>query len=137
MLPRTHAPTHPLPRTHLRSYAHTLSRTLAPTHARSHAHPYAPTRSHTLPHTSQGHVKLADFGLAKEGIEDAISGANSLCGTPEYLAPEILDKQGHGLASDWWNMGMVLYEMLTGLPPWYVSASVVVATGGGTSTQLT
>ena len=70
---------------------------------------------------AEGHVKLADFGLAKEGIEDAISGANSLCGTPEYLAPEILDKQGHGLASDWWNMGMVLFEMLTGLPPWYTT----------------
>ena len=68
-----------------------------------------------------GHVKLADFGLAKEGIGDATSGAYSLCGTPEYLPPEILDKHGHGLASDWWSMGMVLFEMLTGLPPWYTT----------------
>jgi serine/threonine protein kinase len=64
---------------------------------------------------------LADFGLAKEGVDGAISGAFSLCGTPEYLAPEILLKKGHGLASDWWNLGMVLYEMLTGLPPWYTT----------------
>ena len=68
-----------------------------------------------------GHVKLADFGLAKEGIESTVEGAKSLCGTPEYLSPEILDRKGHGTASDWWNLGMVLFEMLTGLPPWYTT----------------
>ena len=41
-------------------------------------------------------------------------------GTYEYLAPEVLARKGHGKAVDWWNLGMVLYEMLTGLPPWYV-----------------
>eukprot|EP00605_Chrysophyceae_sp_TOSAG23-4_P002551 GSChrysophyteH1.ASY1.ANO1.2816.1 assembled CDS len=65
----------------------------------------------------QGHIKLADFGLAKEGIVGPAEGAHSLCGTPEYLSPEVLDRQGHGTAVDWWNLGMVLYEMLTGLPP--------------------
>jgi serine/threonine protein kinase len=65
--------------------------------------------------------RCSDFGLAKEGVDGATSGAFSLCGTPEYLAPEILLKKGHGLASDWWNLGMVLYEMLTGLPPWYTT----------------
>jgi len=69
----------------------------------------------------QGHIKLADFGLAKEGIRETTEGTNSLCGTPEYLPPEILDRRGHGTAVDWWNLGMVLYEMLTGLPPWYTS----------------
>jgi serum/glucocorticoid-regulated kinase 3 len=68
-----------------------------------------------------GHIKLADFGLAKEGIVNAAEGAHSLCGTPEYLSPEVLDRQGHGTAVDWWNLGMVLYEMLTGLPPWYTT----------------
>lgn len=68
-----------------------------------------------------GHIKLADFGLAKEGIVAAAEGAHSLCGTPEYLSPEVLDRQGHGTAVDWWNLGMVLYEMLTGLPPWYTT----------------
>ncbi|KAL7682281.1 putative GPCR kinase, Phox domain, protein kinase-like domain superfamily, PX domain superfamily [Plasmopara halstedii] len=71
--------------------------------------------------TSDGHIKLADFGLAKEGIHDGVNGTNSLCGTPEYLPPEILDRLGHGTSVDWWNLGMVLYEMLTGLPPWYTS----------------
>lgn len=71
--------------------------------------------------TTDGHIKLADFGLAKEGIHDGVNGTNSLCGTPEYLPPEILDRLGHGTAVDWWNLGMVMYEMLTGLPPWYTN----------------
>ena len=68
-----------------------------------------------------GHVKLADFGLAKENVEAADRGARSVCGTPEYLAPEIIDKLGHGTAADVWSFGMVLHEMLTGLPPWYTT----------------
>ena len=45
--------------------------------------------------------------------------AKSVCGTPEYLAPEILLKVGHGKAVDWWTLGSLIYEMLTGLPPFY------------------
>jgi len=65
-----------------------------------------------------GHVKLTDFGLSKEGIKDNFS-AKSVCGTPEYLAPEILDKKGHGKAVDWYSLGALMHEMLTGLPPFY------------------
>lgn len=65
-----------------------------------------------------GHVKITDFGLSKEGILDNFS-AKSMCGTPEYLAPEILDKLGHGKAVDWYSSGALMYEMLTGLPPFY------------------
>lgn len=68
---------------------------------------------------SEGHVKLADFGLAKENMDDPVQGAYSVCGTPEYLSPEVINKHGHGTAVDWWNLGMVVYELLTGLPPWY------------------
>lgn len=64
-------------------------------------------------------MKLGDFGLAKDNIWDPVSGARSICGTPEYMAPEVLNKVGHGSAVDWWGLGMLLYEMLTGLPPWY------------------
>eukprot|EP00411_Alexandrium_monilatum_P020149 CAMPEP_0175251506 /NCGR_PEP_ID=MMETSP0093-20121207/35697_1 /TAXON_ID=311494 /ORGANISM="Alexandrium monilatum, Strain CCMP3105" /LENGTH=328 /DNA_ID=CAMNT_0016545771 /DNA_START=70 /DNA_END=1056 /DNA_ORIENTATION=+ len=66
----------------------------------------------------EGHVKITDFGLSKEGIEDNHS-AMTMCGTPEYLAPEILDKKGHGKAVDWYSVGALTYEMLTGLPPFY------------------
>lgn len=67
---------------------------------------------------AEGHIKITDFGLSKEGVLDNRS-ATSMCGTPEYLAPEILDKKGHGKAVDWYSLGALMYEMLTGLPPFY------------------
>jgi protein-serine/threonine kinase len=65
---------------------------------------------------SKGYAKLTDFGLSKEGIKDNQS-AHTFCGTPEYLAPEIVDGKGHGKAVDWWSVGAIMFEMLTGQPP--------------------
>lgn len=70
---------------------------------------------------SHGHVKLGDFGLAKDNIRHPYKGARSRVGTPEYMAPEILQQFGHGFCVDYWGLGMLLYEMMTGLPPWYTT----------------
>jgi serine/threonine protein kinase len=65
-----------------------------------------------------GHVKLTDFGLAKEHLNSsAIS--YSFCGSPEYMSPEMLRRQGHGRPVDFYSLGALLFEMLTGLPPFY------------------
>lgn len=62
---------------------------------------------------SQGYLKLTDFGFAK-----VIEGRTyTLCGTPEYLAPEILLQKGHGKPVDWWCLGILIYEMLVGIDP--------------------
>ena len=70
---------------------------------------------------SQGHVKLGDFGLAKLNVRHACEGAKSRVGTPEYMAPEVIQKQSHGFTVDYWGLGMLVYEMMTGLPPWYTT----------------
>ncbi|GMI15811.1 hypothetical protein TrLO_g2724 [Triparma laevis f. longispina] len=70
---------------------------------------------------ADGHVKLGDFGLAKDNICHPTQGATSMCGTPEYMAPEVLQQKGHGFSVDWWGLGMLTFEMFTGLPPWYTT----------------
>ncbi|TKS77320.1 Serine/threonine-protein kinase [Collichthys lucidus] len=67
---------------------------------------------------SQGHVVLTDFGLCKEGVEPEGT-TSTFCGTPEYLAPEVLRKEAYDRTVDWWCLGAVLYEMIYSLPPYY------------------
>ncbi len=67
---------------------------------------------------AQGHIKLADFGLAKENVTDNKI-AQSFCGSPAYLTPEMVNRKGVGKAADIYGVGAVLYEMMSGTPPFY------------------
>lgn len=60
-----------------------------------------------------GHIKLTDFGLSKENF-NANSRSYSFCGSPEYMSPEMLSRKGHNLSIDYYSLGALLYEMLTG-----------------------
>jgi len=62
-----------------------------------------------------GYSKLTDFGFAK--ILEPGTRTYTLCGTPEYIAPEVLLNKGHGKAVDWWTLAILIYEMVVGQPP--------------------
>jgi serum/glucocorticoid-regulated kinase 2 len=107
------------PETWTRFYAAELLLALAHLHSKGII--YRDLKPENVLLDAEGHVKLGDFGLAKAGITHPYKGATSMCGTPEYMAPEILQGLGHGFCADYWGLGMLTYEMMTGLPPWYTT----------------
>jgi len=93
---------------------------------------------------ADGHIKLVDFGFAKrlgnsklhmtkwraadKGtlIDNDKGETYTLCGTPEYLAPEVIQSKGHTTAVDWWALGILIYEFLTGYPPFWNSNPIEI-----------
>jgi serine/threonine protein kinase len=65
---------------------------------------------------TEGHVKITDFGLSKV-MYSSNQKTYSLCGTPEYMAPEVIQGKGYSQAADWFSFGSLIYDMLTGRPP--------------------
>merc|ERR1712137_259337 len=65
---------------------------------------------------SKGHIKVTDFGFSKVVPDNRTF---TLCGTPEYLAPEVIKGKGHGTEVDWWALGILIFEMIAGYPPFY------------------
>ncbi len=69
----------------------------------------------------EGHIVLTDFGLSREfAPDDEVRQATSFCGTIEYMAPEVVKGGGHSIAVDWWSLGVLTYELLTGASPFTV-----------------
>ena len=67
---------------------------------------------------SEGHLKLTDFGLSKALGNEGQDLTNTLCGTAQYLAPEVILKRGYNKMVDWWGFGILIYEMAVGAPPY-------------------
>jgi len=103
-----------LPEQTARFYAASVVYAFSTLHAKRIA--YRDLKPENLVMDSNGYVKLVDFGLAKQ----LLSGKTwTLCGTPDYLAPEIILNEGHDLAVDYWALGVLVFEMVVGAPPFY------------------
>ena len=103
-----------LPEQSARFYSASVVYAFATLHAKRIA--YRDLKPENLVMDTNGYVKLVDFGLAKQ----LLSGKTwTLCGTPDYLAPEIILNEGHDLAVDYWALGVLIFEMVVGAPPFY------------------
>lgn len=101
---------------HARFYACQLALAIGDLHSRRII--YRDLKPENVMLDADGYVKIVDFGLSKMIVSEG-GQAKSICGTPEYFAPEIVSGQKYGKPVDWWTLGCIIFEMIVGIPPFY------------------
>ncbi|CAH0753270.1 unnamed protein product [Bemisia tabaci] len=109
-----------LPEDHARFYAAEISLALNYLHSKGIIYRDLKLDNVLLDH--EGHIKLTDYGMCKEGIGPGDT-TSTFCGTPNYIAPEILRGEDYSFSVDWWALGILLYEMMVGRSPFDVSGA--------------